>query len=386
METFGNDYENSVRHFTRAAQLDSSYWQAMLWAGMSLANLRRYPPADSLFRILDHNRANLASYDEANLDYFYSGFVRGDWEASYRGARRMLELAPSAMHAFYAAGVTAQITNRSAEAADVLQQVNTNDGWGRAWATRIYNLISRSYHQLGAYDRDLEWAQRVRASEPNVGWTHLAEIKALSALGRPKEALALAIEGATFPPSTETWEEYSPGEFLCQSGRELRAHGHSAEANEAFQRAEQWYESRPVEEQRTRGYKRGHAHALDELGRWADARAIYASLYAEDSLTIEHLGALGVLAARLGRSAEADSIARKLASDARPYTFGALRLWQARIAAVKGDREAAVALIHQAVREGFARTYLLHAEHDYDSLRDFPAFREMLRPRAAGAR
>jgi hypothetical protein len=61
-------------------------------------------------------------------------------------------------------------------------------------------------------------------------------------------------------------------------------------------------------------------------------------------------------------------------------------MWAARIAAVKGDREGAVVLIHQAVREGFARTYLLHAEHDYDSLRDFPAFREMLRPRAAGAR
>ena len=385
MDTFGADYESSVRHFTRAAQLDSSYWQAMLWAGMSFANLRRYPPADSLFKILDRNRKNLASYDEANLDYFYSGFVRGDWEASYRGARRMLELAPSATHAFYAAGVTAQITNRPAEAVEVLQQVNRNEGWGKAWATRIDNLIARSYHQLGDYDRDLEWAQRVRASEPNVGWTHLAEVKALSALGRSKEALALAIQGATFPPSTETWEEYSPGDFLCQSGRELRAHGHAAEATEAFQRAEQWYESRPAEEQRTRGYKRGHAHALDELGRWADARAIYLALYAEDSLTTEHLGALGVLSARLGRPAEADSIARKLASDTRPYTFGAPRLWQARIAAVKGDREGAVALIRLAVQEGFARTYLLHAEHDYDSLRDFPAFREILRPRAAGA-
>jgi hypothetical protein len=386
MDTFGADYENSVRHFTRAAQLDSSYWQAMLWAGMSFANLRRYPPAESLFKILDRSRANLASYDEANLDYFYSGFVRGDWEASYRGARRMLELAPGATHAFYAAGVTAQITNRPAEAVEVLQQVNTNEGWGKAWETRIYNLIARSYHQLGDYNRDLEWAQRLRASEPNVGWTHLAEVKALSALGRSKEALAAALEGATFPPSTDTWEEYSPGDFLCQSGRELRAHGHAAEATEAFQHAEQWYQSRPADEQQTRAYKRGLAHALDELGRWADARAIYVGLYAEDSLTVEHLGALGVLAARLGRTADADSIARKLASDSRPYTFGAPRLWQARIAAVRGDREGAVTLLRQAMREGFARSYLLHAEHDYDSLHDFPAFREMLRPRAAGTR
>src|SRR4029450_640295 len=124
--------ENSVRHFTRAAQLDTTYWQAMLWGAMSYANLRRYQPADSLFDILDGNRANLAAYDEANLDYFYAGFVRGDWETSYRGARRMLELAPGAAHAFFAAGLTAQITNRPGEAIDVLRRVDTREGWGKA--------------------------------------------------------------------------------------------------------------------------------------------------------------------------------------------------------------------------------------------------------------
>jgi DNA-binding SARP family transcriptional activator/TolB-like protein len=135
MRTFGADYESSVRHFARAAQLDSGYPQAKLWAAMSYANLRRYPPADSLFRVLDLNRASLAPYDEANLDYFYSGFVRGDWEASYRGGQRMLELAPGAGHAIYAAGLAAQITNRPDEAADVLQRIAgaafpaSTEGW-----------------------------------------------------------------------------------------------------------------------------------------------------------------------------------------------------------------------------------------------------------------
>ena len=78
---------------------------------------------------------------------------------------------------------------------------------------------------------------------------------------------------------------------------------------------------------------------------------------------------------------EADSIATILAGDDRPYRFGSPRLWQARIAAVKGNREGAVALIRQAMREGYARLYLLHAEHDFDSLRSFPAFREIVRPR-----
>jgi DNA-binding SARP family transcriptional activator/tetratricopeptide (TPR) repeat protein/TolB-like protein len=381
METFGSDYENSVRHFSRAAELDSGYWQAKLWAGMSYANLRRYPPADSLFRILDRNRANLASYDEANLDYFYAGFVRGDWEASYRGARRMVELAPSAGHALYAAGLTAQITNRAREAVEVLERIDTHQGWGKAWAPRVYNLIARSYHLAGNYDKDLEWARRLRASEPNVGWTRLAEVKAVAALGRGQEAHDLAVAGAGFPSTTETWEDYTPGDFLWQCGRELRAHGHTELARDAFQRAERWFRSRGRDEQATRTHRRGLAHVLGELEQYAEARDIYTALYAEDSLTIEHLGALGVLSARLGRLAEADSIAARLTSDKRSWMFGAPRLWAARIAAVKGDREGAISLVRQALREGSARLYLFHSEHDLESLGDLPAFRDILEPR-----
>ena len=385
MQTFGVDYESSVRHFFRASQLDSNYWQAKLWAGMSFANLRRYPPADSLFQILDRNRANLASYDEANLDYFYAGFVRGDWEVSYRGGRRMVELAPSAGHALYAAGLTAQITNRPQEAIDVLGRIDTEQGWGKAWAPRVYNLMSRSYHLLGDFTHDLEWAKRLRASEPNVGWTRLAEVKAAAALGRGPEAFDLAIQGAAFPSSTETWEDYAPGDFLWQSGRELRAHGFADLARDVFQRAERWYASRPADEQASRGHRRGLAHVLDDLERWGDAHAIYQSLYKEDSATVEHLGALGVLSARLGRTAEAESIAARLLADDRRWMFGAPRLWAARVMAVKGDREGAIALLRQALREGHARRYLWHAEHDFDSLRDSPAFREMLQPRSTGS-
>jgi tetratricopeptide (TPR) repeat protein len=261
--------------------------------------------------------------------------------------------------------------------------VNTREGWGKAWAPRVYNLISRSYHQLGDYQHDLEWAKQLRASEPNVGWTRLEEVKATAALGRGREAFDLAMDGASFPSTTETWEDYTPGDFLWQSGRELRAHGHTALAHEAFLRAERWYASRPPDEKATRGHRRSLARVLEDLDQWADARALYATLFAEDSSTVEHLGALGVLSARLGRTAQADSIAARLVADARPYTFGGPRIWAARIAAVNGDREGAVALIHQALREGYARLHSLHAEHDFESLRDFPAFREILEPRAS---
>jgi hypothetical protein len=239
---------------------------------------------------------------------------------------------------------------------------------------------------MGDHVHDLEWARRLKESDPNVGWTRLAEVKATAALGRGSEALDLAIQGATFPPSTETWEDYSPGEILWQSGRELRAHGFPDFARDAFQRAERWYSSRPPDERASRANRRARARVLDDLDRWSEARAIYQTLYNEDSLTVEHLGALGVESARLGRTADADSISRRLIADTRPWQFGAPRLWAARIAAVEGDREGAIALIRQALGEGYARLYSLHAEHDFETLRDFPAFREILEPRSAGSR
>lgn len=125
---------------------------------------------------------------------------------------------------------------------------------------------------------------------------------------------------------------------------------------------------------------------LDDLERWNEARTIFQSLHNEDSTSVEYLGELGVLSARLGRTSEADSIARRLVGNRRPWIFGQARLWAARIAAVRGDREGAIALIRQGLREGYARLYQLHAEPHFESLRDFPAFREILEPRSAGSR
>jgi len=385
MQTFGPDYENSVRHFIRAAELDSSYWQAMLWAGMSYANLRRYRLADSLFRILDQHRTKLAPYDEANLDYFYGGFVRGDWEMSYRGSRRMVELAPGAAHALYAAGLTSQITNRPREAIGILRRIDTRQGFGQTWAPRMLNLVARAYHQLGEHEQDLQWARELRDLEPNVGWSHLAEVRALAALGRTREALDAAIAGANFPASTDTWEDYSPGDFLWQAGKELRAHGHVSEAREAFERAERWFASRPPDEKADRPHQLGMARVLDYLDRPVEALAIYQSLAAQDTASIEYVGGVGVMAARLGKRHEADSIAARLVADRRPFTFGAPRLWAARIAAVKGDREEAVALIHRARREGHSRIYFFHNDRDFESLRDFPAYRELVQPRVTNS-
>lgn len=62
--------------------------------------------------------------------------------------------------------------------------------------------------------------------------------------------------------------------------------------------------------------------ALEHDGDTAFEKCALAAELRGDYATAEDLGALGVLSARLGRTAEADSIAARLVADPGAYTIG----------------------------------------------------------------
>jgi DNA-binding SARP family transcriptional activator/TolB-like protein len=377
MAAFGNDFASAIKHFSRAAALDSTYRQALLWVGQSYANINEYARADSVLSIVESDRARLAPYDQANLDYFYLGFVRGDWNGSYQGARRMLHLAPSAAHALFALGTTANIVNRPAEAIDALERIDLARGWGNEWALRVLTVLTRAYHQLGDHNGELEWARRLRTREPEEGWTRLPEVRALAALGRTQDVLRAIDDALVFPSTPNTWDAYTPGDFLVQAGRELHAHGQPAAAQKLFERALAWFDTQPADNDAT---TRQHADALYLAGLLDEARATFERLFASDSTSVDYMGMLGVIAARQGRRADTDRIASLLANETRPFLFGRPSLWFARIAALRGDPAAAVAYLRRARAEGYARIYFIHLEQDFDSLREYAPFRDLLTP------
>jgi hypothetical protein len=55
--------------------------------------------------------------------------------------------------------------------------------------------------------------------------------------------------------------------------------------------------------------------------------------------------------------------------------------WRARIAAVLGDPDRAIRLLQLARAQGMPIGFELHAEMDFESLLDHPAFRKMSEPR-----
>ena len=53
---------------------------------------------------------------------------------------------------------------------------------------------------------------------------------------------------------------------------------------------------------------------------------------------------------------------------------------RARMAALRGDRQRAVDLLREAFEQRLAGRMFLHLDPDFASLRDFPAYRELLGP------
>jgi Flp pilus assembly protein TadD len=129
--------------------------------------------------------------------------------------------------------------------------------------------------------------------------------------------------------------------------------------------------------------------ALYAAERWEEARAVYAALYRGDSTNIEFLGGLGVSEARLGHRAEAEALAGRLATRNPPWSGGRSPFWRARIAAVLGDRDGAVTALREAIAQGISCALRrssgtiedCHLVIDFESLRGYAPFVELMRPK-----
>ena len=115
-------------------------------------------------------------------------------------------------------------------------------------------------------------------------------------------------------------------------------------------------------------------------GRWEEAERSFERLAASDTARVEYLGYLGVLAAQQNAVPAAMAISDRLGRLDRRYLWGEHTVWRARIAALLGDRVAAVALLRRAAGEGYRFAWNHHADPDLESLRDYPPFQTLTRP------
>ena len=65
----------------------------------------------------------------------------------------------------------------------------------------------------------------------------------------------------------------------------------------------------------------------------------------------------------------------------RPYLFGRHTYNRARIASLLGEKQQAVDLLHQAMREGLGFGIYVIQDQDFLPIKDFPPFQEFIKPK-----
>lgn len=382
IQAFGRDNPTALVHFRNASRIDSSFLQARMWSAMAMANTRRYAEAESTFRLID--REKLPPYDQANYDYFRSGFMDGDWETSFKSANRMLELAPHAGHAHYAVGLTSIFTLRVQQGIDMMGTINLTHGFGEEWAPRIIFLRLRGYETLGEYREALLLGKQLREANPTMGWQRVPELKILARThagtnGSPLFTRRLQ-EAMALPASNIGWETFDPGDMLHQVALSAKFVGDSLLADSLWGVARKWYSERTPSELATPFVKRGRARVLYASRDVDGSLALYRELDASAAGIPEDRAMLGVIAIQKGDTSSAREIARALEADTASYRFGQPRAWAARIAALLNQPDWVAQLLHRARREGYTRQWEAQVDPAFSHLRKLESFKDAMAP------
>ena len=151
--------------------------------------------------------------------------------------------------------------------------------------------------------------------------------------------------------------------------------------------AHRWYEKEDL------SVRFQHARLVLSAGNLSEARRLFEAVAeeaarAEDRYTeLDCFGYLATIALRQGDPARAATLSGGLDEVSPPngreqgrLSFVLRRLnWRARLAAEAGDRKAAMRLLRQVLERGLAPRNTRY--NGFESLRDYPPFQELLRPK-----
>jgi tetratricopeptide (TPR) repeat protein len=370
--TNGN-YRAAAEWFERAYHSDTTYLRSLMVAAAAWGQAGHPEKLDSILRLIQPRRQELAPYDRYRLDYGAAGF-RGDVAAQLRAARAGSELVP--VGTLRMALVSTLIAvNRPREALQEFEAVweaGVEFDWFVVWG--VYTEI---LHLLGDHERELEIALQGREQLQRSLHTMTYHGRALAALGRAEELEGLVDDIPLVAPHPGA----NAGSVLLVFAGELRRHGQTDLAVELLDRALTWWDEQPPEFKNSLAGRRLAGRLSYQRENWDAAAGMFEALAQQADALPDALGARGAVAARRGDTELALSISRELADLELPYLNGVNTLWRARIAAILGRREDAVDLLRRAFGEGVEHGISLHADMDLEPLRDYPPFEELMRPK-----
>jgi tetratricopeptide (TPR) repeat protein len=405
VETWGSDFDATIRHLQRALVLDPSWLRLRLEMFMAYGAQYKFREAAKQLALVERDADMLAPYDRQGLRCARA-FIEGKWSEAADARRQQDRLAPGVAWIRTDIGVFALYANQPRRAAETLTSLQTAFGVPSPANSWVTFLRCDALHMLEDYATELTVARQGRRDFPGMAGFCASEARAFVALGRLAEAVRAVDESSAmaWAPAVPVGGELSvfnqldPGQVMCLVSMELGAHGHREAGLAVARRAAAWFEKQPAGEANTPGHRWLFALALFLSERWDEARAAYAPLadlsrplvapgWSEEGalvLAVRFRGRLGVIAARRGDRAEAERIAEELRRVNGPYLFGEDLYRRACIAAQLGQKAQAVGLLRETVAAGLAEwsgyAESFHRAPELEPLRGYAPFEELIRP------
>jgi tetratricopeptide (TPR) repeat protein len=389
---WNGDSPHAKALFREAAHRDTAFAAAALALATAAANSNECPLVDSVTHAFDVRRERLTRMDRLTLQ-IAAARCRGRNEEMLRLTLERADLDPGNSSEQMSAAAAASWANRPKRAIELLERVDpaVDLAWNTDTTHFVYwSGLAEAFHRLGRHQEELAAANRVPAGAP------LSRIwlrgSALAALSRPAEVLALLDSALALPvetvadiglaPFTEGRPQYTvtPAWVANWISRELAVHGDTVSARQAAARAIAWYRGRTPEERSAYEERLVASWSLEMAGDYADASRIARQLVAEDSTNVDFRGELAGLAAERGDIGLADSLDRWLAAQPVARVSWSASVYRARVAALLGRRDSAVARTREALDEG-AWPGWFHQEPALALLHDRADFRALMAPR-----
>jgi len=364
------DSHRAEELFLSAAHLDSAFTAAAVAAAGVAANSGDCSLVDSIASALKTGLRHLDRIEQLSTQIELA-HCHGRNEEALRLTMERAELEPRTSSFRLSAASAALWAGRPERALTLLREIDPHSelSWsGDSTQFQYWSDYTESLHLLNRHDEELAITNHISSAAPLIrAWFRG---RALAALSRPDEVLALMDTALTLPvetandiglaPYTNGRPQYSatPAWVAVYVARELAVHGNAAAARQAATRALAWYRARSADERSTSEERLVAAMSLDMIGANAEAESDLRTLMHEDTANVDYRGLLGGLAAERGDSALADSIDAWLARQRGDQVSWTASYYRARNDALLGRRADAVARLRDAMDLGAWPMYL----------------------------
>jgi DNA-binding SARP family transcriptional activator/TolB-like protein len=227
------DYPSAILHFTRAAELDTSFNLPLIWLIHAYRNLQKSDQRDSVYELLKRKADRLTVFDKTALDFFTANSA-GNEERAYQALVTLSNLMPLSNWTHNRA-MMAHKSGRAGEAAALYRQLDADRTWIKSWVF-YWVYYSSILHDMGRFDEEMT-VVRDGLRHSKDPWAFVMAFKAWGAEGDTVSIAHLADSLELY--ATEGAIRGSAGSRLRFAALEASVHGHPREARSLARRCVQ---------------------------------------------------------------------------------------------------------------------------------------------------